>query len=123
MLFRPDLLMSSDGDESSSPDQTSRPLWLTPHGMANPDASGHVGGSAGKFHKQVMEATNLKGKAKLNPQFVEWLMGWPIGWTGSALAATEWCLWQLRMRSALSQLVQVLKFHEESSPQTQEATA
>jgi hypothetical protein len=43
--------------------------------------------------------------SKLNPQFVECLMGWPIGWTGSAPAATAWCHWQQRMRSSLWPLV------------------
>lgn len=37
----------------------------------------------------------------LNPQFVEWLMGLPIGWTGCAFSATEWSLWLRRMRSEL----------------------
>lgn len=40
----------------------------------------------------------------LNPQFVEWLMGWPIGWTGSGPAATEFTHWLRRMRGALSML-------------------
>ena len=46
---------------------------------------------------------------RLNPLFVEWLMGWPIGWSsvriGSGPAATEFTLWKQRMRSTLSQLV------------------
>jgi hypothetical protein len=50
----------------------------------------------------------------LNPLFVEWLMGWPPGWTSLALtppassvcACSETALsaWKARMRSALSQL-------------------
>jgi hypothetical protein len=43
-------------------------------------------------------------KAKLNAQFVEYLMGLPIGWTGSALAATAWSHWRQRMRSSLLRL-------------------
>ena len=42
----------------------------------------------------------------LNPLFVEWLMGWPIGWTDSAFAATAWCRWSRLMRSALWHLKQ-----------------
>jgi hypothetical protein len=43
-------------------------------------------------------------RAKLNPRFVEWLMGLPCGWTESERAATPSCPWSLRMRSALSRL-------------------
>lgn len=40
---------------------------------------------------------------QLNPTFVEWLMGWPIGWTvpGSPLPATEWSRWLRHMHSSL----------------------
>jgi hypothetical protein len=40
----------------------------------------------------------------LNPLFVEWLMGWPIGWTSSACSATELCLYRRRMLFALCSL-------------------
>lgn len=40
----------------------------------------------------------------LNPSFVEWLMGWPPGWTGSGCSETEWFLWRRRMRGELSTL-------------------
>jgi len=40
----------------------------------------------------------------LNPLFVEALMGWPIGWTGFASAATAWSPWLRRMRGELSRL-------------------
>ena len=39
---------------------------------------------------------------RLNPLFVEWLMGWPIGWTGSDFAETEWSRWWQQWRSWLS---------------------
>ena len=49
---------------------------------------------------------------RLNPQFVEWLMGWPIGWTllpfldpgshGSERLEMEWCRWWQVMGSAFS---------------------
>lgn len=48
-------------------------------------------------------------RRSLNPLFVEWLMGWPPGWTLLAwtdlgCSATALSLWRQRMRSALSQL-------------------
>lgn len=45
-------------------------------------------------------------RRRLNPDFVEWLMGWPIGWTvpGSPLPATEWSRWWRHMRGSLYEL-------------------
>jgi DNA (cytosine-5)-methyltransferase 1 len=40
----------------------------------------------------------------LNPQFVEWLMGWPIGWTVSEPVETGLCHWLQLSRGALSML-------------------
>jgi hypothetical protein len=43
---------------------------------------------------------------RLNPRFVEWMMGWPDGWSliDSPCSATEWLHWRQRMRTALSLL-------------------
>lgn len=59
-------------------------------------------------------APSSKERRSLNPLFVEWLMGWPPGWTlilatglastGFACSATALSLWKRRMRSALSSL-------------------
>jgi hypothetical protein len=48
-------------------------------------------------------------RRSLNPLFVEWLMGWPPGWTllawtDFACSATALCRYRQRMRSALWQL-------------------
>ena len=40
----------------------------------------------------------------LNPRFVEWLMGWPIGWTSFDFAATEWSRFKRRWRSEFSRI-------------------
>lgn len=45
-----------------------------------------------------------RNKRRLNPLFVEWLMGWPPGHALCACSETEFALWQRRMRGALSQL-------------------
>lgn len=44
---------------------------------------------------------------RLNPRFVEFLMGWAPGWThtGCALPATELCRYRQRMRSSLWRLL------------------
>ncbi len=44
-------------------------------------------------------------RRRLNPLFVEWLMGLPEGWTDYGRAATAFTLWWPRMRSALCGLV------------------
>jgi hypothetical protein len=48
--------------------------------------------------------TSSPERRSLNPLFVEWLMGWPPGWTASACSATGLCRWKALMRSALSAL-------------------
>jgi hypothetical protein len=44
-------------------------------------------------------------RRSLNPRFVEWLMGWPIGWTSFACAETGLSPWLQRSRGALSTLL------------------
>jgi len=40
----------------------------------------------------------------LNPRFVEWLMGWPPGWTSYECSEMALCLWKADMQSALSSM-------------------
>ena len=44
---------------------------------------------------------------RLNPRFVEWLMGWPLGWSeiGCVLPGTEWSRWLRAMHSSLCALL------------------
>ena len=37
-----------------------------------------------------------------NPAFLEWVMGWPIGWTDTQRPVTGWSLWLQRSRTELS---------------------
>ncbi len=53
---------------------------------------------------QPITTDGKESQPVLNPLFVEWLMGWPIGWTDSVFAATAWCRWSRLMRFALWQL-------------------
>ena len=71
------------------------PPWPTPR------TKGMCGGT-GNFQQMknleergtITEAERKQMKAgnggNLNPRWVEWLMGWPIGWTALDAAATEW---------------------------------
>lgn len=49
-------------------------------------------------------ATRITVK-RLNPYFVEWLMGWPIGLTDCAKVVTGFAQWQQRSRGYLCQLI------------------
>jgi hypothetical protein len=87
---RPAPVIMPDGQRSFPHAPISRPLW------ASMIAS----------HGRVVSRRILKGRARrrLNPLFVGWLMGWPIGHALCACSATEFTLWQQHMRGALSQL-------------------
>lgn len=61
---------------------------------------------------QGQKATGAASQKVLNPQFVEWLMGWPIGWTEFALAETVSFRWLPLMHGALSFLEQKQKSME-----------
>ena len=89
-FIRPDPAIMSDGRRSSHHAPVSRPLW------ASMIAS----------HGRVVSRRILQGRARrrLNPLFVGWLMGWPIGHALCVCSATEFILWQRHMRGALSQL-------------------
>ncbi len=87
---RPAPVITQDGQRFSPHAPISRPLWV----------------SMIASHGRVVSRRILKGRSRrrLNPLFVGWLMGWPIGHALCACSATEFTLWQQRMRGALSQL-------------------
>lgn len=62
------------------------------------DHSVHVANCLSGHPDQMTLMTGEISQRTLNPQFTEWLMGWPIGWTELEPAATAWCLWWRRMR-------------------------
>ena len=73
--------------------------------------------SAGKrrnsdLSHQVQETLKRGGKSskstpRLNPLFVEWLMGWPIGWTDCDAVATEsFRSWRRTHSAALLRVLQ-----------------
>jgi hypothetical protein len=66
-------------------------LWLTP--TANEDAAGTPGGKMQPMlgnHPEVRGTTPEEwSRGTLNPLWVEWLMGWPIGWTGLEPLGTD----------------------------------
>ena len=74
-------------------------LWVpTPDAFArgatkdyNPKAKSQSGRSLQSFAKHADGSNNL---GQLNPDWVEWLMGWPIGWTSlEPLPSERWAEW------------------------------
>jgi hypothetical protein len=87
---RPALPITPDGPRSSPHAPISRPLWafmIASHGRA--------------VSRRILKA---RARRRLNPLFVGWLMGWPIGHALCACSAMEFTHWQQHMRGALSQL-------------------
>ena len=64
---------------------------------------------------QGQKATGAASPKVLNPQFVEWLMGWPIGWTEFAPVETVSCRWLPLMRGALLFLEQKQQLMEKQT--------
>ena len=89
-FIRPAPAIMPDGRRCSNHALISRPLWV----------------SMIASHGRVVSRRILKGRARrrLNPLFVGWLMGWPIGHALCACSATEFIHWQQHTRGALSQL-------------------
>ena len=63
------------------------------------------------FHTLPLDQTTQDGPTlsnkprRLNPLFVQWLMGWPIGWTNYEQSVTGCAQWQAQSRGYLSQLI------------------
>jgi hypothetical protein len=86
----PSQVITPHGHQSSRHGPISRPLWasmIASHGRA--------------VSRRILKA---RSRRRLNPLFVGWLMGWPIGHALCACSETEFTLWQQHMRGALSQL-------------------
>jgi len=80
---------TKDGQSSHSLNLEDRASnWLTP--SANEDAAGTLAGNMQNMLSHQVQAQAQSGKIfspnvptshrRLNPKFVEWLMGWPEGW-------------------------------------------
>ena len=80
--------LGADFFQKKSPDPVSDPYIIN----SNPDA---------------IELIGLELSEVQNPQFVEWLMGWPIGWTEFAPVETVSSHWLPLMRGAFLQLQQM----------------
>lgn len=114
-----------DGQASEATmDRNARPLneiavhWPTPNTPRPHDSENTAGAdfenqnqndlarAASRFGPPPPTTSTPGGKCshktrRLNPRFVEWLMGWPQGWTAFDCSETELCQWKRRWRSWL----------------------
>lgn len=98
-------LLNSDPTSPPSSGETS--MWPTPMAkMVDIDSMERMktAGYVRTAQKEAGQPYLARVSSVLNPGFVEWLMGWPTGWTASACSATELSRFKRHMRSALSQL-------------------
>jgi len=66
---------AQSGEMSSAEDQTSHRQWRTP---VKSEAEGGTMKMGGIAHYKLGD--QVGSRKRLNPRFVEWLMGWPEGW-------------------------------------------
>lgn len=69
--------------------------WPTPTASDHKGKNSALRKSTGKVRMDRLDHVNEKtgGKERLNPDWVEWLMGWPIGWTSLDPLDTQLALW------------------------------
>jgi len=82
-------------------DQQARAGWPTPQAA---EAKQVKANKRGNPSLTTAAGGGTETPKRLNPRFVEWLMGFPLGWTSFEHSGTEWSRWWQRMRSVLSRL-------------------
>ncbi len=110
--FRPDPETPRPGDEFSLTTQDLRPPSPSPQQWRSPNTRDHhaKGPRLGAQRQtelvdQIQPKEKPSAKAKLNPEFVGWLMGYPPAWISYGPTATALSRWRSRMRSSLWALV------------------
>lgn len=80
---------ASDAKRGACPSEASRnsPSLVVAAMFPTPRTKGLDGGASARARLEEMGASGLRGQ--LNPTWVEWLMGWPLGWTDCESSVTD----------------------------------
>lgn len=91
---------------NGGPSRNLREAVMLPTLCATEARQGFQNRSRGKKGSQESLSTVVQGApakeagGSLNPNWVEWLMGWPLGWTSTEpMPESTWVAWQLAFRS------------------------
>ena len=86
---------NADGQVSTPPLTLAVKMWATPQARDFRSGEGHRFENPERTKNLNDQAAQTEASGQLSPDWVEWLMGWPIGWTASAPLATDkfrqWC--------------------------------
>jgi hypothetical protein len=87
---RGDLIQAVRGNENSH-----FKMWPTPRANESTESRETQLAREARGTKASKNLTAEVGGGSLNPTWVEWLMGWPLGWTDCAVSAMDrfrqWC--------------------------------
>lgn len=105
MMTMADMLQAKyAGNSGNRPSYQSAKTWPTP--CATEARQGYQDRTRGKKGSQESLSTVIQGApareagGSLNPNWVEWLMGWPLGWTSTEpMPESTWAAWQRAFRS------------------------
>ncbi|SHM61476.1 hypothetical protein SAMN05444272_2750 [Roseibium suaedae] len=80
-------------------------FWMTAQTMGLKPSQALISRSSHPLHVTLMPGTRTcPGDWTFNPNFSDWLMGWPIGWSDPGQPVTGLSRWLQRMRGEISRL-------------------
>jgi hypothetical protein len=79
----------ADGDRRTNYAQDGTSLGFAVRMWPTPTAQDAKNNGAPSQMERNTKPLNAEVGGALNPTWVEWLMGWPLGWTDCAVSATD----------------------------------
>jgi hypothetical protein len=90
---------NADGQVSTPPLTLAVKMWATPQARDFRSGEGHRFENPERTKNLNDQAAQTAASGQLSPDWVEWLMGWPVGWTSPApLSEDRFREWQTAHR-------------------------